>query len=119
VSYATSPVAEVVFADPRPANAPTGVVTDGCFRQVEYAGVLRGAKAPELARQFVDFMLSTEFQADIPLKMFVFPANSKATVPADFSTYAADVPRPVAMDPEEIADHREDWVEEWTDVVIH
>ena len=81
MSYATSPVAAVVFADPPVSEAPTGVVTDGCFRQVEYAGVLRGAKAPELARQFVDFMLSAEFQSDIPLNMFVFPANPQATVP--------------------------------------
>ncbi|HYI23563.1 MAG TPA: thiamine ABC transporter substrate-binding protein, partial [Candidatus Limnocylindrales bacterium] len=34
VSYATSPVAEVVFADPQPAEAPTAVIDDSCFRQI-------------------------------------------------------------------------------------
>ena len=60
---------------PQPTEPPTAVVTDGCFRQIEFAGVLAGAKAPDLARAFVDFMLSTDFQQDIPLNMFVFPAN--------------------------------------------
>ena len=44
VSYGSSPPAEVVFADP-PIDAPTtGVVDTTCFRQVEYAGVLRGTE---------------------------------------------------------------------------
>ena len=119
VSYATSPAAEVVFADPPVSSPSTSVVTDGCFRQVEYAGVLRGAKAPELARRFIDFMLSTDFQADIPLKMFVFPANAQATVPDVFVANAAAVTGPVVMDPATIAANRDAWVEEWTDVVIH
>ena len=45
VSYATSPVAEVVFADPPVTEAPTAVLNDGCFRQVEYAGVLHGGES--------------------------------------------------------------------------
>ena len=118
VSYATSPVAEVAFADPPITSPSTAVVTDGCFRQVEYAGVLKGAKAPQLARQFVDFMLSSEFQADIPLKMFVFPANRNATVPEVFTANAAAVPSPIVLDPATIAANRDAWVQEWTDVVL-
>ena len=118
VSYATSPVAELVFAEPPITSPSTAVVTEGCFRQVEYAGVLRGAKAPQLARQFVDFMLSTEFQSDIPLKMYVFPANPQASVPSDFVAHAAAVPNPIVMDPATIAANRDAWVEEWTNVVL-
>jgi thiamine transport system substrate-binding protein len=119
VSYATSPAAEVVFADPPVTEAPTGVVTDGCFRQVEYAGVLHGAKAPDLARQFVDYMLSVDFQQDIPLNMYVFPANSHAVAPEVFVRNAVAVPDPIQMDPALIAANRDRWVQEWTDVVLH
>jgi thiamine transport system substrate-binding protein len=119
VSYATSPVAEVVFADPPVTEAPTAVVTDGCFRQVEYAAVLHGTKAPQLADEFIDFMLSSEFQQDIPLNMFVFPANSAATVPAVFLEHAAQVAAPVELDAALIAANRDRWVQEWTDVVLH
>jgi thiamine transport system substrate-binding protein len=119
VSYATSPVAEVVFADPPVASAPTGVVVEGCFRQVEYAGVLHGTKNPQLARAFIDFMLSPEFQSDIPLNMFVFPANRNAVVPDVFVDNAAVVPDPANMDADAIAANRDRWVQEWTDVVLH
>lgn len=119
VSYATSPAAEVVFSDPPVTTSPTGVVDDGCFRQVEYAGVLKGAKAPDLAREFVDYMLSTEFQSDIPLNMYVFPARPEASVPDVFAANAVQVSAPLAMDAAAIAASRDEWVQEWTDVVLH
>jgi thiamine transport system substrate-binding protein len=49
----------------------------GSLRQIEFVGVLAGAQQPELARQFVDYMLDITFQEDIPLQMFVYPANSQ------------------------------------------
>jgi thiamine transport system substrate-binding protein len=119
VSYATSPAAEVVFADPPVSEAPTGVVTDGCFRQIEYAGVLHGTKAPELAGQFVEFMLSPEFQQDIPLNMYVFPARSGLDLPAVFLENAARVTTPTLMDPALDAAAIEGLITEWTDVVLH
>ena len=118
VSYATSPVAEVVFAEPPVDEPPTGVVSDGCFRQFEYAGVLAGARQPELARRLVDFMLSVEFQEDIPLNMYVFPTNAEAELPEVFVEHAARVPSPIELDHAQIAANRERWVQEWTDVVL-
>lgn len=113
VSYATSPVAEVFFADPQPTDAPTSVITDGCFRQVEFAGVLVGAKQPELAKRLIDYMLSPDFQADIPLNMFVFPAVPTTTLPQVFSEFAAQAPNPLILPPELIAANRERWLNEW------
>jgi thiamine transport system substrate-binding protein len=118
VSYATSPAAEVAFADPPPAEASTDVLEDGCFRQIEFAGVLRGARNPAPARQLVDFMLSPEFQADIPLNMFVFPALADVDVPAVFAENSATIAEPLTMAPSEIAANRERWQQEWTDVVL-
>lgn len=119
VSYASSPVAEVVFApSPQPEEAPTAVVTEGCFRQVEYAAILRGTRAEPEARAFIDFMLSPRFQEDIPLNMFVFPANGSAGLPDAFARHAAAIPEPVRMDPFALGADRERWIEEWTDVVL-
>jgi thiamine transport system substrate-binding protein len=115
VSYATSPVAEVFYApSPQPTESPTGVMTDGCFRQVEFAGVLAGAKQPDLAKALVDYMLTAEFQADIPLNMFVFPAVPTATVPQVFSDFAVQVPAPLTMAPEQIGANRDRWINEWS-----
>jgi thiamine transport system substrate-binding protein len=118
VSYASSPPAEVIFAKPRPEAAPTGVVESSCFRQIEFAGVLRGAKNEDGARALIDFMLSRRFQEDIPLQMFVFPAREDAVLPAEFERWAVVPEQPLELPPEEIEENRERWVDEWTDIVL-
>lgn len=118
VSYASSPPAEVIFAKPRPSTAPTGVVEASCFRQIEFAGVLRGANNEEGAQKLVDFMLSKRFQEDIPLQMFVFPARTDASLPPEFERFAVVPERPLELPPEEIEQNRESWVDQWTDVVV-
>lgn len=118
VSYATSPPAEVYFADPRPAEAPTGVVTNGCFRQVEFAGILAGAANPAGARAFLDFLLSEPFQQDVPLQMFVFPVVEGVALPDVFVKHAARVENPLQLSPAAIAANRDRWIREWTSIVL-
>jgi thiamine transport system substrate-binding protein len=118
VSYASSPPAEVIFREPRPTEAPTGVVERSCFRQIELAGVLRGARNEDGARELIDFMLSERFQEDIPLQMFVFPARLDAALPREFEQFAVVPESPLELPPEEIEANRERWVDEWTDIVI-
>ena len=120
VSYATSPAAEVYFADPQPADAPTGnILPPGqSFRQVEFVGILKGAKAPDLARQWVDFMLGETFQADIPLQMWVYPVRDGTPLPEVFTVHAATPAAAAAMSPEQIEAGREGWLKAWTDTVL-
>ncbi len=120
VSYASSPVAEVYFAEEPPERAPTAsVVSDGtCFRQIEFAGILRGTDVEEEARQVIDFMLDRGFQEDIPLKMFVFPVNQSAELPEVFQEYGQVAAAPAQMDPERIAANREAWIQAWTEAVL-
>ncbi len=119
VSYASSPPAEIVFAEGEPpAEVSTGVVTDGCFRQVEFAGVLAGTDRRDDARALVDFMLGLEFQEDVPLNMFVFPANPEAAIPDVFLDHTAIPTRPVTVDPAAIETNREQWIETWTQLVL-
>ena len=118
VSYASSPPAEVIFAEPRPKDAPTAVVEATCFRQVELAGVLRGAPNADGARKLVDFMLSKRFQEAIPLSMFVFPVNRDAALPPEFERYAAVPPIRIDLRASEIGANREEWVDTWTRIVL-
>ena len=115
VSYATSPVAEVYFSDLD--AAPTAIVEDGCFRQIEYAGILNGTEAEATAQRLVDFLLAQTFQEDIPLNMFVFPANQDATLPDVFVEYATVPTDPVIMDPATIEENRDRWLAEWATIV--
>ena len=119
VSYGTSPAAEVIFAEKRPDDAPTASIvgTDTCFRQIEFVGILKGARQQALAEKFVDFMLSKQFQEDVPLQMFVYPVNPIAALPDEFTKYAQAPRQAATMSPEEIAAKRDQWIEAWTDVM--
>lgn len=118
VSYASSPPAEVIYADPKPTTAPTGVATGTCFRQVEYAGLLSNAKNTKGGKALLDFLLTKEFQDDMPLNMFVYPVREAAQVPAEFTKYGPQAKDPETMDPAKIADHRDQWVKSWTSLVL-
>ncbi len=116
VSYASSPPAEVLFADPPTTIAPTAVVTEGCYRQVEYAGVLAGTDHPVEARLLVDFMMSKIFQEDIPLNMFVFPASAEAELPSAFIEYTRVPDNPSLMPPDRVEANRERWLRAWDEL---
>ncbi len=120
VSYASSPPAEVYFAEQPMSEAPTAAITsDGsCFRQIEFIGILAGTEHEEEAQQLVDFMLSRPFQEDIPLNMFVFPANETAVLPDVFSQHSTIPTNPAQLDPATIADNRATWIETWTRTVL-
>ncbi|MDQ1067333.1 thiamine ABC transporter substrate-binding protein [Streptomyces canus] len=118
VSYASSPPAEVIYADPKPTTAPTGVAQGTCFRQIEYAGLLSNAANAKGGKAFLDFLLTKEFQQDMPLNMFVYPVVNGAQVPAEFTQYGPQAKDPETMDPAKIADNRDDWVKSWTSLVL-
>lgn len=120
VSYASSPPVEVYFAEEPFEEAPTGVVTaeGSCFRQVEFTGILQGTSNRDLAEMWIDFVLGKTFQEDIPLKMFVFPANESARLPDVFARFAEMPEDPAMVNPEAIESNREAWIKAWTEVVL-
>lgn len=120
VSYASSPAFELIYADPPLESPPTVAITsDGsCFRQIEFVGILDGTEKEDLARRWIDFMLSVKFQEDIPLQMYVFPVNQNAELDSVFIDHM-DIPdSPVIISPEDIARNREKWIQEWTESVL-
>jgi thiamine transport system substrate-binding protein len=120
VSYGTSPAAEVVFAATPITESPTASIVgeDTCFRQIEFAGILKGTKQRALAEKFIDFMLGKKFQEDIPLQMFVFPVNGNAVLPEVF-TKSIQVPeKPAMMDANSIGKMRSQWIQKWDETVL-
>ncbi len=119
VSYASSPAAEVFFASEPLTESPTGsIVASGmCFRQIEFAGILKNGQNRDLAEKFVDFMLGKQFQEDMPLNMFVYPVNQTAQLPEIFVQYAQVTDQPAAISYEEISANRDAWIEAWAEVM--
>ncbi len=120
VSYASSPAAVVYYAEKPLTESPTAalVADNTAFRQIEFVGILKGTKEPKLARKLVDFMLSKDFQEDIPLQMFVFPANSSAKLPEIFVSHAVVADKPVTISPSAIEANRDNWIEAWMNIVL-
>ncbi|MEV7979176.1 thiamine ABC transporter substrate-binding protein [Streptomyces sp. NPDC086519] len=118
VSYASSPPAEVIYGDPKPSTAPTGVATGTCFRQIEFAGLLSNAQNTKGGKALIDFLVSREFQEDMPLNMFVYPVVQGASVPAEFTKYGPAAKDPETMAPVKIAANRDQWVKTWTSLVL-
>jgi len=120
VSYASSPPAEIVFADPPIDEPPTAAVVDPgtCFRQIEFIGILKMTEHRQLAEAFINYALDVPFQEDIPLNMFVFPTNEMAKLPEVFLKWAAIPMEPAGLAPEQIEANREVWIENWTDSVL-
>ena len=59
--------------------------TEGYVPQVEVAGVLKTAKQPELARQFLAYLVTPEAQAVIPTTNWMYPVvDIGADLPAAF-----------------------------------
>ena len=121
LSYASSPPVEVLFSEEAFEEAPTAaVVADGsCFRQIEFVGILlpEGAENRDLAEAWVDHMLGRAFQEDIPLHMFMFPANQNAALPEVFVQFAVIPERPAEVSGLDIEANREDWIGAWTEVM--
>ncbi|MFJ9418284.1 thiamine ABC transporter substrate binding subunit [Streptomyces sp. NPDC101227] len=118
VSYASSPPAEVLGKKPEPRQAPTGVATGTCFRGIEFGGLLKGAKNEKGGKALLDFLLSRKFQEDMPLRMFVNPALKDAKVPPLFTKYGARIDKPATLAPETITKNREQWIKQWSSLVL-
>lgn len=120
VSYNSSPVFELIYAETELSEPPTeAVVTPNtCFRQIEFVGILQGAENRSLAEKWVDFMLSPTFQEDMPMQMFVFPVNQKASIGETFEQFLKIPSETAFVSPQEIAENREKWLNEWTEAVL-
>jgi thiamine transport system substrate-binding protein len=118
VSYGSSPPAEVIFADPPRTDAPTAVIASTCFREVEFAGVLRGTKHQQEARKLVDFLITERFQRELPLTQFVYPARTGVALPDEFTKFTVVPSTTFSVDAATIAANRQKWQDEWTTIVL-
>ena len=110
LSYASSPAAEVTDG-----VAGSAALLDECFRQVEYAATLRGASNTAGAAALVEFLVSDAFQSSVAEAMYVYPAVEGTEVPEDWAKFALPA-RSTLGDASELAQNRERWLKDWSDV---
>ena len=109
LSYSTSPAYHIVVDGTDKYRA--AAFDEGHYMQVEVAAMLKNAPQPELARQFMDFILSSDFQSVIPTKNWMYPAG-KADLPEAFDGLIQPVEARL-YSPEDVAANKSAWVGEW------
>ncbi len=109
LSYSSSPAAEIK----EDGKSQTVALLEECFRQVEYVGVLAGARNPTGAQALVDYLLAEPFQSTMPGLMFVYPINPDATVPAEWAEFGSGATSTIGEDLD-IAANRSSWQDKWS-----
>jgi thiamine transport system substrate-binding protein len=112
LSYNSDPA----YTVQKDGTTTTKALLDTCFESIEYAGVLSGAKNVPGAQAFIDWLMTPAVQTALPGAMYVFPVADGIALPAAWKKYAAMPSNPLTVNPGEIDDHRDEWLQQWSDV---
>ena len=108
LSYSTSPAAHVMFEKNYDISA--AIFKEGNYLSVEFAGILKFSKNKEMANNFLEFMISEDFQKVIPSTNIMYPViNTK--LPEAFNEL--EIPKVLQLNPKEINENKDDWINEW------
>ena len=111
LSYTTSPAYHLIAEeDDTKAAAP---FDEGHYMQVEVAAKLAGTDQPELADQFLQFMVSDEFQSIIPTTNWMYPAVMPEDGLADGFDTLITPETSLLMSSEDAAAIRDEALSEW------
>jgi thiamine ABC transporter, periplasmic binding protein len=109
LSYTTSPAYHII--EEKKDNYAAAPFSEGHYLQVEVGAQLANSKQPQLAQQFMQFMVSPAFQSTIPTGNWMYPVI-KSDLPAGYQ--ALPVPaNALQYTPTEVADHRAAWISAW------
>ena len=111
LSYTTSPAYHIVAE--KKENFAAAKFEEGHYQQIEVAGMIASSKQQALAKQFLSFMQSKNFQSIIPTNNWMFPAALPADeLPEAFKTLVDPAPA-LLFSEEDVAKNRKAWVKEW------
>lgn len=112
VSYST----DQVFAAGEGADLEQHQIrflNDQAYARPEGMALFADSDQPELAREFMSFMLEPEVQGEIAERNVAFPATETATLPDDYAELAQEPADPVTFTYEELQDSLDEWVDDW------
>ena len=108
LSYSTSPAAHIMFEENYDISAST--FEEGNYLSVEFAGILKSSQNIIMANNFLDFMISDDFQKVIPSTNIMYPV-SNIKLPDSFNSLI--IPDVLQLDPSEININKDVWINEW------
>ncbi|MEC9482203.1 MAG: thiamine ABC transporter substrate binding subunit, partial [Halomonas sp.] len=115
LSYATSPAYHMAVENSDRYRAAE--FDEGHYLQVEVAAMTESTDNPELARAFLDFLLTPAFQRHIPLGNVMYPAIDLGEDLPEAFTQLID-PETFTFTPDEVHEHRRAWIDEWLNASV-
>ena len=110
LSYTTSPAAHIMFEKNNDYTAIS--FEEGNYLTVEFAGVLKSSKNKESAMEFMNFILSEDFQSIIPLTNIMYPVIKVKNLPEAFNSLNI-TNKALQINPKTISNEKENWINEW------
>ena len=115
LSYTTSPAYHLIAEED--ARFAAAQFDEGHYQQIEVAGIVRNSQQKELARDFLQFMIGSDFQQIIPTTNWMYPVAADASLlPAGFEQLIDPSPA-LLLDETRVANERKAWVDEWLEVM--
>ena len=110
LSYVTSPAYHLEHE--KTDRFKSAIFNHGHYRQVEFAGIIKGTKNYNLAASFIDYMLSQDFQNAIPLNNWMYPVVRYGKLPESFKiSPEPDVSK--ALKPSLVNEQNKVWLKAW------
>ena len=116
LSYNTSPLYHEIKEGNR--NYRATIFEEGAFLQVELAAIAKTSKQPELARDFLRFLISPTAQRLVATNNWMFPVLSNAqqvTKPKEFDKVKRRMEevQTLTIAPGLVLQKRKEWIKEW------
>lgn len=111
LSYTTSPAYHLIAEED--ASKTAAAFEEGHYMQIEVAGKLAASDQPELADQFLNFMLGEKFQSVIPTTNWMYPAKTPSAGLPDGFDQLITPENALILPADEAAAVREVALEEW------
>ncbi|HCE1952795.1 thiamine ABC transporter substrate binding subunit [Vibrio parahaemolyticus] len=109
LSYTTSPAYHLIAEND--SKFATANFAEGHYMQVEVTAKVKGSKNSELADQFMNFILSDEFQSAMPTGNWMYPVTD-VELPKGFETLSVPS-KSLSFSADEVAKMRKSWIREW------
>ncbi|WP_428795401.1 thiamine ABC transporter substrate binding subunit [Vibrio nomapromontoriensis] len=114
LSYTTSPAYHLIAE--QDARFAAADFVEGHYTQVEVAAKVANTKNDKLADEFMQFVVSDDFQSQIPTGNWMYPVVDRE-LPTGFD--ALTVPsKSLTFTPDEVAKNRKAWIREWQSALI-
>ncbi|HOV14062.1 MAG TPA: thiamine ABC transporter substrate-binding protein [Spirochaetota bacterium] len=111
ISYATDPAYS--FQNYNQLKYKVFIPKEGGYVQIESAGIIKKSKNSEIAGKFIDFMLTEEFQKEIPLNQWMFPVTN-VKLPESFKY--AEIPQKIVEVDSSIYKDINRYLSEWEEI---